>query len=52
MPEKLPRVTQREMQFNGGTAIGMSQRWVGGQCCAIQTAPARLDRFEPMLLSR
>ena len=38
MAEKLPRVTQREMQFNGGTAIGMSQRWVGGQCCAIQTA--------------
>jgi len=38
MPEKLPRITQREMQFQGGTAIGMSQRWVGGQCCAIQTA--------------
>jgi uncharacterized protein YunC (DUF1805 family) len=26
------------MQFKGGTAIGMSQRWIGGQCCAIQTA--------------
>jgi len=38
MTEKLPRVTQREMQFKGGTAIGMSQRWIGGQCCAIQTA--------------
>lgn len=38
MTEKLPRVTQREMQFQGGTAIGMSQRWIGGQCCAIQTA--------------
>src|SRR5947207_11408802 len=38
MVEKLPRITQREMQFIGGTAIGMSQRWVGGQCCAIQTA--------------
>src|SRR5689334_7183805 len=38
MPDKLPRVTQREMQFAGGTAIGMSQRWIGGQCCAIQTA--------------
>src|SRR3954451_6068473 len=36
--ERLPRVTQREMQFAGGTAIGMSQRWIGGQCCAIQTA--------------
>jgi len=38
MPEKLPRIDQREMQFTGGTAIGMSQRWIGGQCCAIQTA--------------
>jgi uncharacterized protein YunC (DUF1805 family) len=38
MNEKLPSVTQREMQFAGGTAIGMSQRWIGGQCCAIQTA--------------
>jgi uncharacterized protein YunC (DUF1805 family) len=35
---KLPCVTQREMQFAHGTAIGMSQRWIGGQCCAIQTA--------------
>jgi len=26
------------MQFAAGTAIGMSQRWIGGQCCAIQTA--------------
>jgi uncharacterized protein YunC (DUF1805 family) len=34
----LPRITQREMQFAGGTAIGLSQRWIGGQCCAIQTA--------------
>jgi uncharacterized protein YunC (DUF1805 family) len=36
--QRLPRVDQREMQFVGGTAIGMSQKWVGGQCCAIQTA--------------
>src|SRR6266567_971084 len=36
--EKLPRVDQREMQFAGGMAIGMSQKWNGGQCCAIQTA--------------
>ena len=35
---KLPLVVQRDMQFEGGMAIGMSQRWVGGQCCAIQTA--------------
>ncbi len=38
MTEKLPRITQREMLFTSGTAIGMSQRWIGGQCCAIQTA--------------
>jgi uncharacterized protein YunC (DUF1805 family) len=38
MAAKLPRIDQREMQFAGGTAIGLSQRWVGGQCCAIQTA--------------
>ena len=36
--DKLPRITQREMQFAGGAAIGLAQRWVGGQCCAIQTA--------------
>jgi uncharacterized protein YunC (DUF1805 family) len=35
---KLPVITQREMQFAGGTAIGLAQRWTGGQCCAIQTA--------------
>src|SRR5437868_15485398 len=34
----VPRIIQREMRFNGGTAIGLSQRGVGGQCCAIQTA--------------
>src|SRR5262245_56873641 len=38
MIDNLPQVTQREMQFKGGTAIGLSQRWIGGQCCAIQTA--------------
>jgi uncharacterized protein YunC (DUF1805 family) len=37
-PHDLPRITQREMQFEGGTAIGLAQRWRGGQCCAIQTA--------------
>src|SRR3954452_18793346 len=36
--QRLPRVDQREMMFSGGTAIGLSQRWVGGQSCAIQTA--------------
>jgi uncharacterized protein YunC (DUF1805 family) len=34
----LPVIVHREMQFAGGTAIGLAQRWVGGQCCAIQTA--------------
>ena len=38
MQEKLPYVKQKEMEFQGGTAIGMSQRWIGGQCCAIQAA--------------
>lgn len=38
MSSKLPRIDQREMQFAGGKAIGLSHRWVGGQCCAIQTA--------------
>jgi uncharacterized protein YunC (DUF1805 family) len=26
------------MLFDGGTALGLAQRWNGGQCCAIQTA--------------
>src|SRR3954467_5442697 len=38
MTEKLPRIITRDMQFTGGTPIGLSQRWVGGQSCAIQTA--------------
>src|SRR5437762_13227936 len=38
MSEHLPRTTSREMQFAGGTAIGMSHRWVGGQYCSILTA--------------
>ena len=38
MPDQLPRTTSREMQFAGGTAIGMSHRWVGGQYCSILTA--------------
>lgn len=35
---QLPRITHREMQFAGGIALGLAQRWIGGQCCAIQTA--------------
>ena len=38
MNEKLPRIDQREMQFANGIAIGLSQKWTAGQCCAIQTA--------------
>lgn len=38
MAAELPKITQRLMTFQGGTAIGLAQRWVGGQCCAIQTA--------------
>jgi uncharacterized protein YunC (DUF1805 family) len=34
----LPTIVHRPMSFGGGTAIGLAQRWVGGQCCAIQTA--------------
>jgi uncharacterized protein YunC (DUF1805 family) len=37
MHDDLPRSTQRIMQFDGGTAIGTSNRWVGGQYCSILT---------------
>jgi uncharacterized protein YunC (DUF1805 family) len=38
MFDQLPRTTHREMQFQNGTAIGMSHRWVQGQYCSILTA--------------
>lgn len=38
MTDELPRTTQRTMQFEHGSAIGMSHRWVGGQYCSILTA--------------
>lgn len=38
MLEIFPRTSQRELQFDNGTAIGMSHRWVGGQYCSILTA--------------
>jgi uncharacterized protein YunC (DUF1805 family) len=38
MSNNLPRIDQREMQFANGVAIGLSQKWTAGQCCAIQTA--------------
>lgn len=37
MTEQLPRSTQRGLRFDHGTAIGTSQRWQGGQYCAIIT---------------
>lgn len=35
--ELLPRSTQRVMQFANGDAIGISNRWHGGQYCTILT---------------
>ncbi|MCO6454578.1 MAG: DUF1805 domain-containing protein [Pirellulaceae bacterium] len=33
----LPRTTSRTLQFEQGTAIGISNRWRGGQYCSILT---------------
>ena len=33
----LPRTTSRTLQFENGTAIGISNRWRGGQYCSILT---------------
>ena len=38
MSETLPRTTSRTMQFEGGEAIGISNRWHRGQYCSILTA--------------
>src|SRR3954468_6844307 len=37
MPEQLPRTTSRELQFENGTALGISNRWERGQYCSILT---------------
>ena len=37
MAEQLPRTTSRELQFENGTAIGISNRWERGQYCSILT---------------
>src|SRR5947209_12445943 len=37
MTEPLPRTTHREMQFEHGKAIGISNRWEKGQYCSILT---------------
>ena len=38
MSDALPRTVSRELQFENGTAVGISNRWVGGQYCSILTA--------------
>ncbi|HZT83225.1 MAG TPA: DUF1805 domain-containing protein [Gemmataceae bacterium] len=37
MPDNLPRTTHRELQFEHGRAIGISNRWDKGQYCSILT---------------
>ena len=37
MSEVLPRSIMRPMQFRGGSAIGISNRWKKGQYCSILT---------------
>ena len=37
MAEQLPRTTSRELKFENGTAIGISNRWERGQYCSILT---------------
>jgi uncharacterized protein YunC (DUF1805 family) len=35
--DQLPRSTSRPLQFDNGTAIGISNRWERGQYCSILT---------------
>lgn len=35
--EHLPSHTIRELDFDNGTALGVSNRWDGGQYCSIMT---------------
>ena len=37
MPEPIPRTVSRELKFENGTAIGISNRWERGQYCSILT---------------
>jgi catechol 2,3-dioxygenase-like lactoylglutathione lyase family enzyme/uncharacterized protein YunC (DUF1805 family) len=37
MADNLPRTVSRELQFEHGRAIGISNRWHGGQYCSILT---------------
>src|SRR5437899_4870284 len=38
MAEPIPRTVSRELQFENGKAIGISNRWEKGQYCSILTA--------------
>lgn len=38
MSDTIPRTVQRELQFEHGRAIGISNRWEKGQYCSILTA--------------
>ena len=37
MTDNLPRTVNRKLQFENGTAIGISNRWEKGQYCSILT---------------
>lgn len=37
MTASLPRHTSRELQFENGTAVGISNRWHQGQYCSVLT---------------
>lgn len=37
MSERLPRTSSRELKFENGSAIGISNRWHQGQYCSILT---------------
>ncbi len=37
MTQDLPRTTHRELKFDNGNAIGISNRWAKGQYCSILT---------------
>jgi len=37
MSDELPRTSNRTLQFENGTALGMSHRWHKGQYCTILT---------------
>src|SRR5947208_12555510 len=38
MTDQIPRTVQRQLRFENGQAIGISNRWDKGQYCSILTA--------------